>query len=170
MPTPQGRRILIRFDDGSHNTALLPWFLLKIRSVWILDLTIHSGSLVWLFSPAWDAVKFTLPGDWLQLSFRGHWLYRFRSDDGSCSRTHAWQVPTYPWRRIPAFLPLGIKASRVRIPSGYINPLPLPHYTFSVPDHTFFQEYHTFLRYILQYTNPTNQLYIYDPRRGQTAI
>ena len=38
-----------------------------------------------LFSPAWDAVKLTLPGGWLHLSFRGHRPYRFRSDDGSCS-------------------------------------------------------------------------------------
>ena len=30
------------------------------------------GSLVWLFSPAWDAVKLILPGCWLHLSFRGH--------------------------------------------------------------------------------------------------
>ena len=44
-----------------------------------------SGSLVWLFSPAWDAVKLTLRGGWLHLSFRGHRPYLFRSNDGSCS-------------------------------------------------------------------------------------
>ena len=34
---------------------------------------------------AWDAVKLTLPGGWLHLSFRGHRPYRFRSNDGNCS-------------------------------------------------------------------------------------
>ena len=43
------------------------------------------GSLVWLFSPAWDAVKLTLPVGWLHLSFRGHRPYRFRSNNGNCS-------------------------------------------------------------------------------------
>ena len=74
------------FNDGSDNTALLSWFLLKIRSVRILDTTVCSGSLVWLFSPAWDAVKLTLPGCWLHLYFRGHWPYQFRSNNGSCSK------------------------------------------------------------------------------------
>ena len=32
---------------------------------------------------------------------------------GTCSRTNVWQFPTYPRRRIPAFLPFGIKASCV---------------------------------------------------------
>ena len=58
---------------------------MKIRSVRILDTMVCSGSLVWLFSPAWDAVKLTLPGGWLHLSFRGHRPYRFRSDDCICS-------------------------------------------------------------------------------------
>ena len=44
----------------------------KIRSVGILDTIVCSESLVWLFSPAWDAVKLTLPGCWLHLSFGGH--------------------------------------------------------------------------------------------------
>ena len=78
-------QLLHLFNDGSDNTALLSWFLLKIRSVRILDTIVCSGSLFWLFSPAWDAVKFILPRCWLHLSFRGHWLYRFRSDDDSCS-------------------------------------------------------------------------------------
>ena len=78
-------QLLRLFNDGSDNTALLSWFLLKIRSVRILDTIVCSGSLVWLFSPAWDAVKLTLPGCWLHRSFRGHWPNRFRSDDGSCS-------------------------------------------------------------------------------------
>ena len=43
--------------------------------------------------------------------------------------------------------------------SGYISPL--PHHTFSVPDHwhTFFQEYHTLFRYILLYITK-NRLYM----------
>ena len=89
------------------------WFLLRIGSVRILDTTVSSGSLVWLYSPAWNAAKLTLPGGWIHLSFRGHRPYLFRSDDGSCSRTNAWQFPTYPRRRIHAFLPFGIKAGRV---------------------------------------------------------
>ena len=50
-----------------------------------MDTIVCSGSLVWLFSPARDAVKLTLPGCWLHLSFRGHRPYRFRSDDCNCS-------------------------------------------------------------------------------------
>ena len=34
---------------------------------------------------------------------------------GTCPRTNVWQFPTYSRRRIPAFLPFGIKASRVCI-------------------------------------------------------
>ena len=50
-------QLLRLFDEGSKNAALLSWFLLKIRSVRILDTILCSGSLVWLFSPAWDAVN-----------------------------------------------------------------------------------------------------------------
>ena len=64
-----------RERTGSGNTALLYRFLLKIRSVRILDTIVCSGSLVWLFSPAWAAVKLTLAGGWLHLSFRGHRPY-----------------------------------------------------------------------------------------------
>ena len=74
-------QLLLLFNDGSDNTALLSWFLLKIRTVRKLDTIVCLGSLVWLFSPAWDAVKLILPGFWLHLSFRGHRPYRFRSDD-----------------------------------------------------------------------------------------
>ena len=56
----QSSTYLRLFHDGSDNTALLSWFLLRIRSVRILDTIVCSGSLVWLFSPAWDAVKITL--------------------------------------------------------------------------------------------------------------
>ena len=78
-------QLLCRFNDGSDDTALLSWFLQKIRSVRILDTIVCSWSLVWLFSPARDAVKLILPGCWLHLSFRGYRPYRFRSDDCSCS-------------------------------------------------------------------------------------
>ena len=44
---------------GPDSALLLLRFLLKIRSVRILD-TICSRTLLWLFSPAWDAVKLTL--------------------------------------------------------------------------------------------------------------
>ena len=67
--------ILLLFRDFFWRSGLLE---LRIRFVCL-------GSLVWLFSPAWDAVKLILPGCWLHLPFRGHWPYRFRSDDGSCS-------------------------------------------------------------------------------------
>ena len=103
-------QLLSLFNDGSDNTALLSWFLLKNRSVRILDTIVYSGSLVWLCSPAWDAVELTLPGGWLHLSFRGHRPYRIGGYDCSCSWTNAWQFPTYPRRRIPASLPFGIKA------------------------------------------------------------
>ena len=34
---------------------------------------------------AWDAIKLTLPGGWLHLSFRGHRPFQFRGDDGNYS-------------------------------------------------------------------------------------
>jgi hypothetical protein len=45
---------------GSDDTALLPLLLLKIRFVGTLDTMVCSEPLVWLFSPAWDAVKLAL--------------------------------------------------------------------------------------------------------------
>jgi hypothetical protein len=52
--------LLVQFwvDD----TALLPLLLLKIRSVRMLATIVCSEPLVWLFSPAWDAVTITLDG------------------------------------------------------------------------------------------------------------
>ena len=78
-------QLLRLFNYGSDNTANLSWFLVKVGSVRILDTIVCSGSLVWLFSPAWDAFKLTLPGFWLHVSFCGHWPYRFKSNDGKCS-------------------------------------------------------------------------------------
>ena len=98
------------FDKFGDNTALLSWFFLKIGAVRILDTIVCPGSLVWLFSPAWDAVKLILPGFWLRLSFGGHWPYQFRSDDSSCSELAPGlmfddlqsipdleSLPFYPW-------------------------------------------------------------------------
>jgi hypothetical protein len=48
------------FDGGSDDAALLPLLLLKIKSVRLLDTIVCSGPLIWLFSPAWDAVILTL--------------------------------------------------------------------------------------------------------------
>ena len=45
---------------GPDSAVLLLRFLLKIRSVRILDTIVCSGTLLWLFSPAWDANKLTL--------------------------------------------------------------------------------------------------------------
>jgi hypothetical protein len=55
------RTLLLRwFNGGSDDTALFPLLLLKIRSVRMLDTIVCSEPLVWLFSPAWDAVILTL--------------------------------------------------------------------------------------------------------------
>ena len=49
---------------AEHAKAQFKENRVEIRSVRILDTTICSGSLVWLFSPAWDTVtvQLTLPG------------------------------------------------------------------------------------------------------------
>ena len=55
------RTLLLRwFNGGSGDTVLLPLLLLKIRSVRMLDTIVRSEPLIWLFSPAWDAVILTL--------------------------------------------------------------------------------------------------------------
>ena len=46
---------------GPCSAVLLLGFFLKIRSVRILDTIVCSGTLLWLLSPAWDAVKLTPP-------------------------------------------------------------------------------------------------------------
>ena len=45
---------------GSYDTALRSLFLLRIGFVKIPDTIVCLGALVWLFSPAWDAVALTL--------------------------------------------------------------------------------------------------------------
>ena len=53
-------RQLRRFNDGIKKADIIPRFLLKIRSVRILDTLVCSKKLLWLFSPSWDAVNLTL--------------------------------------------------------------------------------------------------------------
>ncbi len=62
-------RLIRWFNGGSDDVALLPLFL--IRSVRMLETIACSGTLVWLFSPAWDAVKLTLESwfDFITLNF-----------------------------------------------------------------------------------------------------
>jgi hypothetical protein len=63
--------------------------------------------------------SYTHPGRWIHLPFRGHWPYRLRSNNGSCSRTNDWQLsmkfylsPTQnPCLHSSKFIPHGIKAS-----------------------------------------------------------
>ncbi len=64
--------------------------------------------------------RYTHPGRYVYLPFRGHWPYRLRSNNGSCSRTNDWQLSINPRRRIPAFIPHAIKASLcvTVLPSG----------------------------------------------------
>ena len=52
-------RLLCRFDGGPDSVLLLR-FLLKIRSVRILDTIVCSGTFLWVFPPTWDAVRLTL--------------------------------------------------------------------------------------------------------------
>ena len=54
---------------GPNSAVLLLKFLLKIRSVRILEMIICSGTFLW-FSPAWNTVELTL--HWLHLSFSDH--------------------------------------------------------------------------------------------------
>jgi hypothetical protein len=59
----------------------------------ILHTSVGSGPLIWLFSPAWDAGKLTMPGGLLHLCFRGHRQLPIKSDDaavndGGCCRTN----------------------------------------------------------------------------------
>ena len=80
------------------------WFLLKIRSVLILD-TIMVRALPWLFSPAWDAAKLTL-----KVELICPFVIIYPSNLGS-TIVVAQPEPssTYPYYRIPAFLPMVIK-------------------------------------------------------------
>ena len=68
-------------------------------------------------STAWYAVKLTLPGGLLHLSFRGHGPYRFRSDDGSCSTTDGvapqLMLSYLSSTQNPCLLPFGIQVGRV---------------------------------------------------------
>ena len=59
-------RLLRWFNGGSDDTALLPLLLFKIRSVRRLDKIACSEPLVWLFSPAWDAVTLNLDAGFIR--------------------------------------------------------------------------------------------------------
>jgi hypothetical protein len=47
------------FNGGSDETALRLLLLLRIKSFRMLDTIVCFGPLVWLSSPAWDAVLLT---------------------------------------------------------------------------------------------------------------
>ncbi len=83
----------------------MPWAigLAVLRMLGAIGLAVLSGL----------GSHYTHPRRWIHLPFRGHWPYRFtsRSNSGSCSRPNNWQLSTYPRRRIPAFIPHGMKAS-----------------------------------------------------------
>ena len=90
-------QLLRLFDDGSDNTALLSWFLLKIRYVRILDTIVCSGSLVWLFSPAWNAIKLTQPGCWLHLAGDPPSWARLRCWRGISGHAAKFKDPRFCW-------------------------------------------------------------------------
>jgi hypothetical protein len=48
------------FNGGSDDSALIPLLLLQTMSVGMMDTIVCLGPLVWLFSPAWDAIILTL--------------------------------------------------------------------------------------------------------------
>jgi hypothetical protein len=81
---------------------------LRIRSVRILDSIAYSKPLVWLFSPAWDAVKLTCQKAVFIC------LWSMTSDNGRApERKHVTLLPI-PDVEDPAVYPTGIKASCVR--------------------------------------------------------
>ena len=100
-------RLLRRFNVGPDSAVLLLSFLLKIRSVRILDKIVCLGTLLWLFSPTWDAVKLTL-----QVSFICPFVVIDPTHLGATivvAQPYAQPSSTYPRRRKPAFLPIIIK-------------------------------------------------------------
>ncbi len=86
--------------------SFVQMFLLQTRSVRILDAIVCSGPLVLALLSGQGH-----PGLWFHPPFRCHWPYWLWSNTGSCSRTKGWHLSTYPRRKIPAFIPHGIKAS-----------------------------------------------------------
>ena len=106
---------LLEFCYFTHsmvgNSAVLLLRFLKIRSVRILDTIVCSGTLLWLFSPAWDTLKLTL-----QVGF----ICPFEVIDPTnldmtigAAQALCLTLPssTYPQRRKPAFFTNGNKAS-----------------------------------------------------------
>ena len=116
-------QLLRLFNHGSDNSALtsISWFLLKIGSDRILDAIVSSGH--WFGCSLRPGTPLNSP--WRHMSFCGHRVSDIdptylgatsrlrRQLLGTCSRTNVWRFPTYFRRRIPAFLPFGIKASWV---------------------------------------------------------
>ena len=99
---------------GPDDAVLLPWFLLKVRYVRKLDMFMCLGALIWLYSPAWDAVQLTL-----KVGF----ICPFVVDDPTClgatmvvAQAYACPSSTYPLHRKPAFLPMVIKQMCLCIP------------------------------------------------------
>ena len=88
---------------------------LRIRSVRILDSIVCSRPLVWLFSPAWDAVK--LACQKAVFIFPGHWRATTVVLQDECL------TPFYlsPTQNILPFYPIGIKASCVALPLSSIQ-------------------------------------------------
>ena len=101
-------RLLCWFNDEVRDAALLPWFLLKIRSVRIMDTIVCLGTLLWLFSPAWDAIKLTL-----KVCFVCPLVVIVPTDLGATMelflQASCLSIFTNLRRRIPAFLPMVIK-------------------------------------------------------------
>ena len=92
---------------GPDCVVLHPWFLLKVRYDRILDTLVCLGALIWLFSPACDAVNLTL-----KVGF----ICPFVVDDPTylgativVAQALCCPSSTYPLRRKPAFLPMVIK-------------------------------------------------------------
>ena len=73
--------LLLRFSSDS---AVLLSFLLKIRSVRILDTIVCSAALLLAVLSGLGRLE-THPASWLHLSFRSHRPYRFRHDNRDCA-------------------------------------------------------------------------------------
>ena len=92
---------------GPYSAVLLLRFLLKIRSVRILDTVICYETLLWLFSPAWDAVILTL-----QVGFIRPFVVIDPTDLGATivvGQTLCLTIFNLSPTQKPAFLPMVIK-------------------------------------------------------------
>jgi hypothetical protein len=73
------------FNGGSDDSALRPLLLLKIRSVRMLDTIVCSVQFgaIGLAVLSGLGRRYTHPGRWIHLPFRGHW-----NNNGSYSTTN----------------------------------------------------------------------------------